>query len=61
MGAVLHLVWRNVIKQEKNATKDFLIDVDFVIPLPPVRGSQADGAYSVGLTETHLRKEKPVG
>ena len=39
-GAVLHLIWINVLLSEDDSLKDFKLDVDFICPRVPI-GSES--------------------
>ena len=58
VGAVLHLVWEQVMETKENKLADFKIDVDFVCSMVPVE-EKPDGKTAA--TENFLMRNKIVG
>ena len=60
MGAVLHLVWKNILPSVDGTFRDFKLDVDFICPMVPI------GSGPMHYNDTEGRREfltmnKPVG
>ena len=59
MGAVLHLVWRKVLRSDDGSMRDFKLDVDFICPMIPV--SRPEHYNDSEARRDFLIKSKPVG
>ena len=48
MGAVLHLIWKNVLLSDDGSLKDFEFDVGFICPLLPIGSNSSHFNNSEG-------------
>ena len=64
MGAVLHLVWENVLPSVDERVKHFRLDVDFICPMVPISRFSVTNDEHFNNSEQRrkfLIREKPVG